>query len=203
MEIEMPSGKKVLDAYTIPLLNKEGNIRGFMGVYVDVTQTTASIGKGREFEKLREYIPGDSYDEIHWKATAKRGRPVTKVFQIERTQEVYVVIDASRLSALQPPVRNPKSEGPKEFRKPNPKPGLPEAGVAPRGRHHHGQLRASGRWRGPVHRDPVSRHGNSGADYRNRGAAAGGARRPPEIQEFQGRGAQGQDQKPCAGFERT
>ena len=57
------------------------------------------VGKGREFEKLREYSPGDSFDEIHWKATARRGRPITKVFQIERTQEVYVVIDASRLSA--------------------------------------------------------------------------------------------------------
>jgi uncharacterized protein (DUF58 family) len=56
------------------------------------------VGKGRDFEKLREYIPGDSYDEIHWKATAKRGRPVTKVFQIEKTQEVYVAIDSSRLS---------------------------------------------------------------------------------------------------------
>lgn len=56
------------------------------------------IGKGREFEKLREYSPGDSFDEIHWKATAKRGRPITKIFQLERTQEVYVVIDASRLS---------------------------------------------------------------------------------------------------------
>jgi uncharacterized protein (DUF58 family) len=57
------------------------------------------VGKGRDFEKLRDYIPGDSFDEIHWKASAKRGRPVTKVFQIERTQEVYVIIDASRLSA--------------------------------------------------------------------------------------------------------
>ncbi len=57
------------------------------------------VGKGRDFEKLREYVAGDSYDEIHWKATAKRGKPVTKVFQIERTQEVYVIIDASRLSA--------------------------------------------------------------------------------------------------------
>jgi uncharacterized protein (DUF58 family) len=57
------------------------------------------IGQGRDFEKLREYIPGDSYDDIHWKATAKRGRPVTKLFQIERTQEIYVAIDASRLSA--------------------------------------------------------------------------------------------------------
>jgi len=57
------------------------------------------LGKGREFEKLREYVPGDGYDEIHWKATARRGKPITKVFQIERTQEIYVVIDASRLSA--------------------------------------------------------------------------------------------------------
>jgi uncharacterized protein (DUF58 family) len=57
------------------------------------------IGRGREFEKLREYLPGDGLDEIHWKATARRGRPITKVFQVERTQEVYVIIDASRLSA--------------------------------------------------------------------------------------------------------
>jgi uncharacterized protein (DUF58 family) len=57
------------------------------------------IGRGREFEKLREYVPGDGSDEIHWKATARRGRPITKVFQLERTQEVYVVIDASRLAA--------------------------------------------------------------------------------------------------------
>jgi uncharacterized protein (DUF58 family) len=56
------------------------------------------VGRGRDFERLREYQPGDSFDEVHWKATAKRGRPVTKVFQVERTQEIYVVIDASRLS---------------------------------------------------------------------------------------------------------
>jgi uncharacterized protein (DUF58 family) len=56
------------------------------------------VGQGRDFEKLREYVPGDGYDTIHWKATARRGHPITKVFQVEKTQEVYVVIDASRLS---------------------------------------------------------------------------------------------------------
>ncbi|MCK5845086.1 MAG: DUF58 domain-containing protein, partial [Victivallales bacterium] len=59
------------------------------------------VSKGREFEKLREYIPGDTYQDIHWKTTAKRQRPVTKVYQIERTQEVYVILDSSRLSARQ------------------------------------------------------------------------------------------------------
>jgi uncharacterized protein (DUF58 family) len=73
--------------------------RGMFGMHA-----RRQVGKGRDFEKLREYVPGDGYDEIHWKATAKRGRPITKVFQIERTQEVYVIIDASRLSARTQPL---------------------------------------------------------------------------------------------------
>lgn len=72
--------------------------RGALGIH-----RWRQVGKGREFEKLREYIPGDSYEDIHWKATARRRHPVTKIFQIERTQEVYVVLDSSRLSARPAP----------------------------------------------------------------------------------------------------
>lgn len=68
------------------------------------------VGKGREFEQLREYIPGDSYEDIHWKATARRGHPITKTYQVERTQEVYVIIDTSRLSARALPGRNEGAE---------------------------------------------------------------------------------------------
>jgi len=71
--------------------------RGAFGIHA-----RRQVGKGRDFEKLREYVPGDGYDEIHWKATARRGRPITKVFQTEKTQEVYVIVDASRLSARRP-----------------------------------------------------------------------------------------------------
>src|SRR5260370_37977352 len=56
------------------------------------------LGRGREFEKLREYEPGDGFDTIHWKATAKRRHPITKVYQTEKAQEVYVALDSSRLS---------------------------------------------------------------------------------------------------------
>ena len=56
------------------------------------------IGRGREFEHLREYVPGDGYDEIDWKATARRGKPISRVFQVERTQDVYALVDASRLT---------------------------------------------------------------------------------------------------------
>jgi uncharacterized protein (DUF58 family) len=56
------------------------------------------LGRGREFEKLRDYAPGDGFDTIHWKATAKRRYPIVKVYQTEKAQEVYVALDNSRLS---------------------------------------------------------------------------------------------------------
>ncbi len=64
------------------------------------THRRRQAGKGREFDKLREYLHGDDYHDIHWKATAKRGFPVTKTFQVENTQQVYLVVDASRLGAV-------------------------------------------------------------------------------------------------------
>lgn len=64
------------------------------------------LGRGREFDKLRDYQPGDGFDEIHWKATARRSKPVTKTFQVETTQEVHVLLDASRLSGRRLPDDN-------------------------------------------------------------------------------------------------
>jgi len=75
--------------------------RGVFGVHAQ-----RQIGRGREFEKLREYNSGDGIEDVHWKATAKRGHPVTKVFQIERTQEIYVIMDASRLNGRQLAAQN-------------------------------------------------------------------------------------------------
>ena len=60
--------------------------------------THRPVGKGREFDHLRAYIKGDEYSDIDWRATARRGAPVTRVQRIERTREVYIVIDHSRLS---------------------------------------------------------------------------------------------------------
>jgi uncharacterized protein (DUF58 family) len=57
------------------------------------------VGKGREFENLRHYLPGDSFEDIHWKATAKRSFPAVKLYRVEHAQEVYAILDSSRLSA--------------------------------------------------------------------------------------------------------
>ena len=67
--------------------------RGSVGIHAQ-----RMVGQGREFEQLREYCSGDSMLDVHWKASAKRGELVTKTYQVERTQEIYLVIDHSRLS---------------------------------------------------------------------------------------------------------
>jgi uncharacterized protein (DUF58 family) len=54
-------------------------------------------GIGREFESLREYRLGDEYRDICWTAAARRGKLVTRVYQVERSQTVWIVIDSGRL----------------------------------------------------------------------------------------------------------
>jgi uncharacterized protein (DUF58 family) len=55
-------------------------------------------GVGRDFESLRDYQHGDELRNISWTATARRGRLVTRQFTVERSQQVWMVIDAGRLS---------------------------------------------------------------------------------------------------------
>ena len=54
-------------------------------------------GAGMEFESLREYRPGDDYRDIDWKATARRGDPVVRQFEVERSQTIVIALDAGRL----------------------------------------------------------------------------------------------------------
>lgn len=50
-------------------------------------------GRGMELEDLRAYQTGDDVRHMEWRATARSGRPITKVFREERQRLVYIVID--------------------------------------------------------------------------------------------------------------
>jgi uncharacterized protein (DUF58 family) len=54
-------------------------------------------GQGREFESLREYREGDEWRDICWSATARRGKLISKSYRIERSQTVWLILDAGRL----------------------------------------------------------------------------------------------------------
>lgn len=80
------------------LVSGQHHLRGLFRRKEWGLKTQRRVGKGREFEQLREYLPGDSFEDIDWKATARRRHPITRVYQVEQAQEIYVVLDASRLS---------------------------------------------------------------------------------------------------------
>jgi uncharacterized protein (DUF58 family) len=58
------------------------------------------IGHNHEFELIREYVTGDDFRVVNWKATARRGRLMVNQFQDERSQAVYSVIDKGRVMQM-------------------------------------------------------------------------------------------------------
>lgn len=65
-------------------------------------------GSGREFQGLREYREGDDIRDICWTATARRHQLTTRIFEIERSQAVWIVLDAGRL--LRAEIQEPEGQ---------------------------------------------------------------------------------------------
>jgi len=55
------------------------------------------IGHSYEFEHIRQYNRGDDYRSINWKATGRRAHLMVNQYEDERSQQVYSVIDKSRV----------------------------------------------------------------------------------------------------------
>lgn len=54
-------------------------------------------GSGTEFESLRDYASGDEFRAIDWKASARRGKLIVAQHEVERSQNVMIVLDCGRL----------------------------------------------------------------------------------------------------------
>lgn len=57
-------------------------------------------GHGIEFAEVREYEPGDPFNAIDWKVTARMGRPFVKRFVEERELNVLLAVDVSGSAAF-------------------------------------------------------------------------------------------------------
>lgn len=58
------------------------------------------IGHSYEFEQIKNYVRGDDYRSINWKATGRRGELMVNQYEDERSQQVYCVIDKSRIMKM-------------------------------------------------------------------------------------------------------
>lgn len=54
------------------------------------------IGHSYEFDQIKNYVRGDDYRGINWKATGRRAELMVNHYQDERAQQVYAIIDKSR-----------------------------------------------------------------------------------------------------------
>ncbi len=79
------------------LLVRSGSTRGSRGSGEQRARTT---GAGTEILQLREYRQGDPLRVIDWKASARRGRPISRDMTEDQHLEIIVAVDAGRASGL-------------------------------------------------------------------------------------------------------
>lgn len=59
-------------------------------------RTVRMPGQGREFERLREFRYGDEIRQIDWKATARQQTLISREFNVERNQNIVLMVDCGR-----------------------------------------------------------------------------------------------------------
>lgn len=52
---------------------------------------------------IREYMPGDSLNRIHWKSTARRNKLLVKEFELDPLGDIWIFLDLSRESLVKRP----------------------------------------------------------------------------------------------------
>ena len=58
------------------------------------------LGHSMEFEQIKEYVLGDDYRTINWKATARKGGLMVNNYTDERSQQVYCLINKGRIMKM-------------------------------------------------------------------------------------------------------
>lgn len=55
------------------------------------------VGNNTDFEHIKDYVQGDDYRTINWRASARRAHLMVNVYQDERSQQIFSLIDKGRL----------------------------------------------------------------------------------------------------------
>lgn len=58
------------------------------------------IGQSMEFEQIREYVSGDDYRNVNWKASARRNDIMVNQYEDEKAQPIVNVIDKGRVMRM-------------------------------------------------------------------------------------------------------
>lgn len=62
-------------------------------------RTSARVGKGREFDRMRDYVRGDELRDVSWKTSARHGRLIVREYRLDRSQDILLCIDTGHRMA--------------------------------------------------------------------------------------------------------
>jgi len=94
-KIDLPQSVQVL-----PDISGEGSRDlqlALAGAFRAGRRKVARSGEGGEFESLREHQRDDDFRHIDWKASAKRGKLISRQYETERDQRLMILLDTGRL----------------------------------------------------------------------------------------------------------
>ena len=74
--------------HTLNIFSSTANYQGIKQV--------RRLGNTSEFEQIKNYVQGDNFKHINWKATSRRNEIMVNQYEDERSQQVYFIIDKSR-----------------------------------------------------------------------------------------------------------
>lgn len=88
----------VLPVYPSLVQMKNFELKAFDKVTMDKggLKRMRRIGHSYEFEQIKDYVRGDDYRSINWKATSRSNKLMVNQYEDERAQQIYCIIDKSR-----------------------------------------------------------------------------------------------------------
>lgn len=88
---------QAVDVYPSILQMKRYELRAMRQIAHDTgIKKMRRIGHSYEFEQIKNYVQGDDYRSINWKASGRRGTLMVNQYEDERSQQVYCIVDKSR-----------------------------------------------------------------------------------------------------------
>lgn len=88
--------KSDVAAYPSIIQMKQYELKVFAKTAISGIKKIRRLGHNNEFEQIKNYVEGDDFRTINWKATSRRNELMVNQYQDERAQHVYSIIDKSR-----------------------------------------------------------------------------------------------------------
>ncbi len=92
---------QAVDVYPSILQMKQYELRAMHHIAHDTgIKKMRRIGHSYEFEQIKNYVPGDDFRSINWKASSRRATLMVNQYEDERSQQVYCIVDKSRVMRM-------------------------------------------------------------------------------------------------------